>query len=103
MSVDISFFTDPPPVDPEPEAKPRSKPRKVEIQTLVWSKKREKEWDRSFKLAQKAIDGAFRLPKAAPMTPAERREKRRLDQIARRSEKAVEIALLRLPASWLGQ
>jgi hypothetical protein len=93
VSVDISFFTDPTRADPEP-IKPKGKPRKVEIQTLIWSKKREKEWNRAMKLASKAIDGAFRLPKPETLSPADRREWRTIQQRERRASKALSEALL---------
>jgi hypothetical protein len=87
MPADISFFTDPTPVEPEPE--PKGKPRKVEIRTLVWDKKREKEWNQAMKLASKAIDGNFRLPRAASLSPADRRELRTIQQRERRKGKAI--------------
>jgi hypothetical protein len=88
----IDFFTSPPPADPEPE--PKGKSRKVEIQTLVWDKKREKEWNRAMKLASKAINGNFRLPKAAPMSPADRKEMRAEQQRTRRAAKAIGSVIL---------
>jgi hypothetical protein len=88
VPVDISFFTDPPPADPEP-IKPKGKPRKYEIQTLIWSKKREKEWNQAMKLAFRTINGNFKLPRAAPLSPADRRELRADQQRARRASKAI--------------
>jgi hypothetical protein len=86
----IDFFLVKPPAEPEPSAKPR----KVEIATLIWSKKREKEHDRAMKLAFKAIDGNFRLPKAAPLSPADRRELRTIQQRETRAAKALGNAIL---------
>jgi hypothetical protein len=91
MPADISFFTDP----PEP-IQPKGKPRKVELTDLpgipnvpkfiVWDKKREKEWDKSMRLAERELK---RMSRPAPMTPTERKEQRRLQQAARRAEKAI--------------
>jgi hypothetical protein len=92
MPVDISFFTDSPPAEPEPE--PKGKPRKIEIQIIKWDRKREKEHDRAMKLAFKAIDGNFRLPRAAPLSPADRKETRRLQQAHRRAAKALGNVIL---------
>jgi hypothetical protein len=87
MSVDISFFTEPPPAEPEPER--HAKPRKVEIQTIKWDRKREKEHDRAMKLAFRTINGNFRLPRAAPLSPADRKEMRAEQQRQRRASKAL--------------
>jgi hypothetical protein len=83
----IDFFTNPLPADPEPE--PKGKGRKVEITTLKWDRKREKEHDRSMKLAFRTINGNFRLPKAAPLSPADRKEMRTIQQRERRASKAL--------------
>jgi hypothetical protein len=88
----IDFFTNPPPAEPEPER--HAKPRKVEITTLKWDRKREKAHDASTKLAFKAIDGNFRLPRAAPLSPADRKEMRTIQQRERRASKALSEALL---------
>jgi hypothetical protein len=90
--MDISFFTDPPPTDPKPE--PKGKPRKIEIQTIKWDRKREKEHDRAMKLASKAINGDFRLPLDKPLTLGERKELRAWRQRERRASKAIETAIL---------
>jgi hypothetical protein len=87
MSVDISFFTNPAPADPEPE--PKAKSREIEIQTLVWSRKREKEHDRAMKLAFRTINGNFKLPKAAPLSPDDRKEMRTIQQRERRASRAL--------------
>jgi hypothetical protein len=101
MPADISFFTDPPPADPEPEPKGNGKPRKIELTDLpgipnvpkfiVWDKKREKEWDKSMRLAERELK---RMSCPAPMTPAERREQRRLQQIERRNAKSLSEVVL---------
>jgi hypothetical protein len=88
----IDFFTNPPPAEPEPE--PTAKPRRAEITTLVWDKKREKQHDKAMKLAFKAINGNFRLPKAAPLSPADRKEMRAMQQRERRASKALSEAVL---------
>jgi hypothetical protein len=94
MPVDLSFFmtADPPPADPEPE--PKGKARKVEIQTLIWSKKREKEWNQAMKLASKVINGNFRLPRPASLSPADRKELRTIQQRERRASKAIGSVIL---------
>jgi hypothetical protein len=89
MSVDISFFTEPPPAEPEPEPEPKGKSRKVEITTIKWDRKREKEHDASMKLAFRTINGNFRLPKVAPLSPADRKELRTIQQRERRASKAL--------------
>jgi hypothetical protein len=86
----IDFFTNPTPAEPEP----RTKPRKVEITTLKWDRKREKEHDRAMKLAFRTINGNFRLPRATPLSPADRRELRTIQQRERRLSKALSEALL---------
>jgi len=59
------------------------------IQTLVWDKKREKAWNQSMKLAQKALKGDFRLPRDKPLTLAERKEMRAEQQRQRRANKTL--------------
>jgi hypothetical protein len=94
MPVDLSFFmTEPPPADPEP-IQPKGKPRKVEIQTIIWDRKREKAHDKAMKMGFKAIGADFRVPKGKPMTPAERRELRTMRQRERRASKALSEAIL---------
>jgi hypothetical protein len=89
----IAFFTEPPPADREPE--PKAKPRRVEIKSIrVFDKKAEKEHDKAMKLASKAINGAFRLPRDKPLSPAEAKEMRALRQRERRASKAIETAIL---------
>jgi hypothetical protein len=60
-------------------------------QTLVWDRKREKEWDKSMRLAAKELARMTKLP---PMTPAEHREMRAEQQRQRRAEKAILGAIL---------
>jgi hypothetical protein len=67
---------------------------KQTIQPLIFDKKREKEHDRAMKLASKALRGDFRLPKAAPLSPAERKELRAEQQRARRASKAISQVIL---------
>jgi hypothetical protein len=89
--MDLSFFFP----KPQPKPEPKAKPRRVEIKPIrVFDKKAEKEHDRAMKLAAKAINGAFRLPKAAPLSPADRRELRAEQQRARRASKAISEAIL---------
>jgi len=83
----IDFFLVKPPAEPEPE--PTAKPRKVEIQTIKWDRKREKEHDRAMKLAFRTINGNFKLPKAAPLSPADRKEMRTIQQRERRASRAL--------------
>jgi hypothetical protein len=90
MSVDLSFFmTEPLPADPEP-TKPKGKPRKVEIQAIKWDRKREKAHDQAMKLAFKAIDGNFRLPRPHrfhPLIARKRGDSRKpIDAPRKRSE-----------------
>jgi hypothetical protein len=88
--MDISFFTEPP-AKPEPKAKPR----RVEIKPIrVFDKKAEKAHDKAMKLASKAINGAFRLPRDQPLTLGDRRELRAEQQRARRASKAISEAIL---------
>jgi hypothetical protein len=102
MSVDISFFTEPPPAEPPPaEPEPTAKPRKVELTDLpgipnvpkfiVWDKKREKEWDKSMRLAERELK---RMNRPAPMTDQERKERRRVQQAERRAAKALSEVVL---------
>jgi hypothetical protein len=60
VKAGISFFTDPPPAEPEPEQK--AKPRRAVISTIVWDKKREKEWNQAMKLASSS--GSIMKPNA---------------------------------------
>jgi hypothetical protein len=86
MSVDISFFTDPPPVDPE-SLPGLPKASKVHVFTEKHLKRVAKE----MALGMKELDRMNRLP---PMNPAERREQRRLQQIERRNAKALSEVVL---------
>jgi hypothetical protein len=88
----IDFFLVRPPAEPEPE--PKGKPRKIEIQTIKWDRKREKEHDRAMKLAAKALKGDFRLPRDKPLTLAESKELRAERQRQRRASKALSEAIL---------
>jgi hypothetical protein len=54
--------------------------------TIIFDKKREKQWDKDIKLATRELR---RMGKLEPMTPEERKERRRLQQVERRANKAL--------------
>jgi hypothetical protein len=100
MPVDISFFTEPPPAEPEPE--PKGKPRKVEItdplfglpktsKVLVFTEKHLKRVAKEMQIGFRELDRMNRLP---PMTPAERKEQRAFQARERRAAEAVKRAIL---------
>jgi hypothetical protein len=103
MPVDLSFFmtADPPPDDPEP-AKSEGNPREVELteplfglpkasKVRVLTEKHLKRVTKEMDLGMRLLD---RMSRPALMNPAERREQRRLQQIARRNSKAIGSVVL---------
>jgi hypothetical protein len=62
----------------------------VTLNALVFDKKRERDFDKAMKLANKALF----YPPRQPMTPSERKEMRRLQQRERRAAKALKEVIL---------
>jgi hypothetical protein len=100
MSVDISFFTDPPPADPEPE--PKGRPRKVELNDPLFclpkapkyrviTEKHLKRVAKEMALGMRLLDRMNRLP---PMTDKERKERRAFQARERRAAEALKRAIL---------
>jgi hypothetical protein len=56
------------------------------VQTIVWDRKREKEHAKMMLLAAKELK---RMAKGPPLSPADRKERRRLQQAERRANKAL--------------
>ncbi len=101
MPVDISFFSNPLPADPEP-TKPKGKPRKVELtdplcglpkasNQRVITEKHLKRVTKEMQMGMRLLD---RMNRPAPMTDQERKERRAFQARERRAAEAVRRAIL---------
>jgi hypothetical protein len=59
--------------------------------TIVWNRKREREHAEMMLLAAKELK---RMAKGPPLSPADRKERRRLQQAERRAAKAISEVIL---------